>query len=542
MIFDFIINIDTNNGTQSRNPEELALERKEMLTSLDRTWSNNWKIRIKDYEQLYKIPMLKYVYDIMGLVRLESYYDKDRETVESESVDVLINLLPCAGGLFTNLLRHKLASSSPQQSHWLSTQNKHGYKKVYIPDEIKEVLRYARAKFAKDCPQLPLPSQVPFMFNGIWETDIKIACAFNAYLFNKKTHATLPSCDYHLRVWSKGLIKASDDDEDEKKDPNFVEEHIDHHEYNPEDEDTESDDEDEEYEEYDANISSFESEKNVTDKEFYTQIKDDLKDVDIEEIIAMNKMALDIKTIKRKKLIQDREDDEKKEEPQIIEFGGDDYEVPEYDADYETIQDLVDRLFETVAQPSKGHAIMVLVDIRYDPEITIYVWRKPIIQYEEKNTDEVKDKNDENLEIGDKHIEYRKERYFDMNYKGRKVNVGQYIGLSTCIVNEYIHQFFSLFNTEIRFEPKQALELWPDYHYTQTLFEDKAPFEKETDPEIRKKYRYWLGKKNMNKLGNKRTKFTFDDIKEMEDNYECEAYVGEDSDDDEPSDDDDKPD
>ncbi len=59
-----------------------------------------------------------------------------------------------------------------------------------------------------------------------------------------------------------------------------------------------------------------------------------------------------------------------------------------------------------------------------------------------------KENTKHNINIGDNRLHYKKEKYFELPYENSSVNVGQYIGLSTCILDGYIHQFRSIFNRD----------------------------------------------------------------------------------------------
>eukprot|EP01084_Bolivina_argentea_P236632 397830_1 len=475
-----------NNTTYSVEEQTRALQ------SISKDNDTKTEELMREYEVIHKVPLILYMFDIINSIRISN-------KIENKNINVLLPLLPCAGGIFNNLWRLKQSKNNLQ--HFLAQNN------IILKNEIKNILNYSQRTYTKHFKQIPLPQEIKYKVNGIWETDVKLIRSFNTYLYNLIASGNKEcyddnnplfnkssQCEYHLRIWCNGIIEKqlntqintnNDRDNDDS------------------DDDSDSSDDSDPDDPY-ANYKPIQNNINT----FYPCMNDN--NIDIAQVIQQNKSELNILKFQRK-LKQKEKDDNKDNDEEYhgkVEGDGDDYIVLENN--YEGIDKFVQRVCKKAAMPKLGDAIMILIDARNDPEIMVYIWRKHIKLY-----DEVK----ENINIGNVRIHYKKQKYFNLKYNNNIINVGQYIGLNTCILDGYIHQYWSIFNRDIRFEKKHVGELWPNYYENQTLFEVKTNFDEkyaENDEEKKQIYKEIYGDELIDKLNDEKSEFNWEQIYKIE--------------------------
>ena len=390
---------------------------------------------LREFDLLYNVPLLPYIYYIMGSVRIS----KNAQNIQS-----LSPLMPCKFGVFNNL--------------WRFIRGKQGELEPYSPDTFslqlqkEKMFRCAVQEYAEIIPYIPLPKQIKCKVNGVWSPDVEFIRSINEYIYGQLSVFEENECEYHMKMWHDGFKPVKK--EEEMNDADDIDS-----------DDFDDDDDDDQY------TKCTRQKRNILSAAFYKNIMTLYANVNIEEVMQQNKKSLNWQEVTRKMNVQTSNNQSVKPKssklPQQIDF----------EKGYESMDDFVRRLFSNAARPRSGYAIMLLVDTRNAPDITVYVWKKRIAQYEKKKT----------VDIGSNHIDYRKKRYFDVQYNGKILNIGQYVGFSTLFLDGGIHQFWSVFDKETRFEPVHALKLWPNYYANITLFEVRTDLQIESE---KKRERY----------------------------------------------------
>ena len=358
--------------------------------------------------------------------------------------------MPCKFGVFNNL--------------WRFIRGKQGELEPYSPDTFslqlqkEKMFRCAVQEYAEIIPYIPLPKQIKCKVNGVWSPDAEFIRSINEYIFGKLRVFEENECEYHMKMWHDGFKPVKK--EEEMNDADDIDS-----------DDFDDDDDDDQY------TKCTRQKRNILSGAFYKDIMNLYANVNIEEVMQQNEKSLNWRKITREKNVQTSNNHTGKPKSSILP------QQIDLEEGYESMDDFVRRLFSNAARPKSGYAIMLFVDTRNAPDITVYVWKKKIAQYE-KNT---------SVDIGSNHIDYRRKRYFDVQYNGKILNIGQYIGFSTFILDGDIHQFWSVFDKETRFEPAHALKLWPSYYANITLFEVRTDLQIEYE-EKREKYARFLNK------------------------------------------------
>eukprot|EP01083_Nonionella_stella_P138754 422341_1 len=402
--------------------------------------------KIKGFETEFHIPIREYMWDTLDLLRIN-------KCVDSQSTDAYLKCLPCTGGTFQHFHRFKTDYTQLMFSKSKPPNKQH---------QIKALLDCAKHEFRDTLSPIVLPDKIPFKIDGVWEMDVRIFRAINDNL-DRLTSSKI-MCQIHISVWSNGPMhqtkfkypsketKTDNDNDTKHEDPDTIQ-----YEWEP------------------------------TVNEEIININNKCCNINIEDIMLCNKAKNVIKKVSK----------------------------PHTNETYEQIEVLINDIMEGAARPKNGDAIMILFDTSNVPELTAYIWRERLTE----NDHELWKGNDS---IGDKRIKSkanRKRRYFELNAPqndedgddtNRKVNVGQYVGMDIFLQASpemhKVHQFWTIFNTETRFDPSHAAGLWRDYYVHETIFEvdieldDEYDTYMDEDAQQRKLYEQYYGKDFVNLL------------------------------------------
>eukprot|EP01084_Bolivina_argentea_P236577 397748_1 len=417
--------------------------------------------KIKGFEIVYKMPLRLYMWDILSLL-------KTQKREESQNTDVYLQWLPCSGGTFQNFFCFG-KDMSPYSKDYIETKL-----------QIKSLVNCAKNEYKNNLSPIHLPNQLSYKINGIWELDVRILRAvnnyiYNSYHYNKKKHKLeekIDECEIHISIWSN-VPKF-----EKQKQNKFVFTNINNS--------YDSGDEDEDYKiKYDIYDEK-------TADEQILKIIQDCNDININDIMDCNQHK-NITKISRQLLKTETKTDENI-------FDNNDNKK------YEEIDTFVERICGNTDgfAIKNGYAVMMFFDTRNVPNVNAYVWREKLNKKNYEN----------NINIGDNRINSKinnKRKYFEFNIPNSKdkINIGQYIGMDICILEQHVHQFWTIFNTETRFESSHVVNLWRDYYVNETIFEVTNElddgFDKYMEMNLQKRnlYERYYGKQFIDRLNDR---------------------------------------